>query len=308
MKSQARPLPAADEEALAWFVRNQAQAGADPAFDAWCAVDPAHEAAYARVEALWGSAVLGQATRRAKPRPAARTAAVVVPLALVAVLGLGAARLRGVAPGLPADHATRVGEQSVAILEDGTRLVLDTATTVDVDYNGEARTVRLRGGRVYATVAPDSRPFSIVVDGAVVRDIGTSFSVERRARDLTVAVREGEVDLRLRAGSDERQRLVAGQRGGLAGDRLRPVEAADSYEDFGWSRGRLYFSDRPLGEIVAELRRYHRGWIIVGDDTVSAQRISGGLRLDDPPAAMAELAKLSDGRLTRVSDAVLILR
>lgn len=303
--SSPQGLPLAEEEALAWFVRNQGQDAPDPAFEAWCAVDPAHEAAYARVSALWGSDAFGAAARRLKRPARPVAAAIVLPLALL--LTMGGLKATGVTPSLPADHVTRVGDVATTTLDDGTRLTLDTATAVDVDFDAGERVLRLRRGRVFVAVAADARPFRIVADGADIRDIGTSFSVREADGGARVAVRDGIVDVRA-TGHDKVQRLTAGLRGGVSREGLLPITAADSYEDFGWTRDRLYFHDRPLGEVVAELRRYYRGWIVVGDEAIANQRISGGLRLDDPASAMAELAKLSGGKLTRVSDTLLILR
>lgn len=309
-QSTSSSLAIADREALAWFVRNQVEADADPAFDAWCAVDPRHEQAYERVEQLWGSDALGAAASKLKTRRAAsKLASVALSMALLFCAGVTTLKLQGIAPGLPADHATRIGEfAATTTLEDGTRVTLDSGTAIDVDYSDDARRVKVRSGRVFVAVAPDARPFSITSRDAVIHDIGTSFSVDRRGDGTMVAVRDGEIELRPSEASDQRRRVLAGQRGGLSRSGFLPVEAGDDLQDFGWTQRRLYFSDRPLREVVAELRRYHRGWIVLGDDRIAAMRISGGLRLDDPAAGMAELARLSGGRLTRVSDAVLILR
>jgi transmembrane sensor len=293
--TNADPL---DRDALGWFVRNQA--GDDAGFDAWRAADPRHDSAYARIERLWRSDAFGAAASRV---PVRRTRAVVAAaLSVALVLGLGGAtlRLHGIAPGWPSDHATRIGTIAETRLDDGTRLVLDSGSAADVAFGAE-RVITLRAGRILVDVAADKRPLAVHAGDMVIRDIGTRFSVERRGDAVLVAVADGAVELR----ADGRARMLrAGQRGGIGG----AIAAVDEPRDFGWTRHRLYFSDRPLGDIADELRRYHRGWIFVANDRVAATRISGGLSLDDPAAAMAELARLGGGTLTRVSDHILILR
>jgi transmembrane sensor len=60
----------AESEALDWFLRHQAGQGAgDPAFAAWRDSDPAHAAAYARVQAVWGRPLLPRRWPRSQRLP-----------------------------------------------------------------------------------------------------------------------------------------------------------------------------------------------------------------------------------------------
>lgn len=295
-----------EREALSWFVRNQQQAEPDSGFDAWRTADPRHDNAYARIERLWNSAAFGAAAARL-PRRRPRKA---MSAALSIVIALGGTamtmRLTGTPFAWPSDHATRTGSVTETRLADGSLVTLDTASAIDMTYTVDARRIDLKHGRVFVTVAADHRPFSIVADGAVIRDIGTRFSVEKRDGAVLVAVRDGIVDMAGEGGAH--LRLVAGQRSGVSGSRLHAVSAANPFVEFGWTRHRLYFSDRPLGEIADELRRYHRGWIFIVNDRIAQTRISGGLDLDNPAAAVQELARLGGASLSRVSDRLLILR
>jgi len=297
-----------DAKALSWFVANQAD-GDRQGFEAWRAADPRHEAAYARIERLWGSPALAGAAKRVRPASRAQatgaTAAIALCLFATSTIGL---RLTGTQIAWPADHATAIGEIATARLDDGTVVMLDSGSAIDADMNGDGREVRLLRGRAFVTVAPDARPFRMTSGDAVIRDIGTRFAVSRDAGREQVAVQEGVVELRATADAPAHAVLRAGQGSEAAGGTLGAVRTIEPFEAFGWTRQRLYFSGRPLGDVVAELRRYHRGWIVVANRDAAAMRISGGLRLDDPDAAMAELARLSGTRLTRVAGRLLILR
>jgi len=297
-----------DREALAWFVAGRGDKPSDAAaLSAWRAADPLHDKAYLRVEALWGSAAFAGAARAARPRPARaaiRTTGMALCLAIVTAGGL---RLSGAIIAWPADHSAAVGEIAALRLDDGSRVILDSGSAIDVSMDRGHREIRLVRGRFSIAVADDERPLRVLSGDAVIRDIGTRFDVARRVDGEHVAVAEGLVELR--ANGESRAILLrAGEGGSLVNGKIGPAHRLNELESFGWRDGRLYFSNRPLGEVVDELRRYHRGWIVVSNDRAAALRVSGGLDLHDPAAGMEELARLSGARLSRVTDHLLVLR
>lgn len=308
----ADPSPADIQRAASqWFARNQAS-DADPtdrAFLDWMADNPEHEAAYHQIEMMWQSDAFGAAIHRARTcERYARRRNAVAGLAAAIALITGAMRIGGVEAALPADHVARIGAHKVVSLEDDTRVELDSASAIDVDYNEQERTVTLRRGRVMVDIAPDQRPFRLVVGDAVIRDVGTSFAAERIGAGTRVAVSDGAVGIRWRGDEADLAVLRAGQAGGLLSNGALPARPANDQLDFGWRRGRVYFSQAPLSEVVARLRRYHKGWIVIADDRIAHLPITGGIDSARPAEAMTELARLSGGELVRVTDRLLILR
>lgn len=304
------PLPTlsdVDQAALGWFIA--ARGGhADPvALAEWRSADSRHEQAYARIESLWGSAAFAGAVKRTRPhrkRAAAGAAAMALCLAIITTASL---RLSGTTLAWPADHSAPIGEIAAIQLEDGTRVILDSGSAMNVSMDRDRRDIRLLRGRLSVAVADDERPLRLLSGDAVIRDIGTRFSVLRDEDGEHVAVSEGIVDLRA-SGESRALILGAGESGALKDGRLESARRINEIEAFGWTDGRLYFSNRPLHEVVEELRRYHRGWIVVTNDHAASLRVSGGLSLHDPATAMTELARLSGTRLSRVTDRILILR
>ncbi|MFC4256197.1 FecR family protein [Croceibacterium xixiisoli] len=296
-----------DQAALSWFVANRGDDADAPGFARWQAADPRHGDAYARIENLWGSASFAGAAKRARPRHRGVAAATTLGLALCLTLGMGAGlRLTGTTLAWPADHATWVGQIAATTLADGSTVTLDSGSAIDVVMTDKGREIRVLRGRVFVAVAPDDRPLRVLSGDAEIRDIGTSFSVMRDDAGEHVAVADGVVDIGTPAAG---ARIVrAGQAGALVAGQLTPVRAINTLESFAWTQQRHYFSNQPVAAVADELRRYHRGWIVIANDRAAGVRISGGLNLSDPVAAMEELARLSGTRLTRVSDRVLILR
>ncbi|HVY17261.1 MAG TPA: DUF4880 domain-containing protein, partial [Rhodopila sp.] len=103
------------EAALDWFMHRQASGHtADADFMAWLRADPAHAAAYARVEALWRDPAFAAAARhQVVPRPCRRAVAIGLRIAasaaLLAVLAVGGSRIAGIPLRLPADYETAIG-------------------------------------------------------------------------------------------------------------------------------------------------------------------------------------------------------
>jgi transmembrane sensor len=90
--------------------------------------------------------------------------------------------------------ATAVGEQRQLVLEDGTRVFLNTDTRIVVKYHETARRVELRRGEALFNVAKRSDwPFIVVAGDRQVKALGTSFVVRRDAERLAVTLVEGSV-------------------------------------------------------------------------------------------------------------------
>ena len=310
------------DAALERFIRAR-DVDADPAdrqaLADWAAADPAHEAALARVEAMWGADAFAAALVRtmqpaplpASSRPASSPSRLrqrAWPLALAAsvllMIGIGAAldlplRLR-------ADAITATGERRLVVLADGSRVTLDTDSAIAVTIDETGRHLTLLEGRAFFEVTPDAaRPFEVAAGPAKVRVTGTAFAVGFTADDaVMVQVRSGRVE----AGAAGRSRALG------AGDALRLdgtgpgiVTHPDPAQELGWLDGRLVFVDRPLGDVLAELDRYLPGRILVTDPAIAARRVTGNYRLDDPAGSTLALAAVAGAEVTQITGRLLIL-
>ncbi len=305
-------------EAVAWFARLRSDDVTDGdrhAFEQWLRSAPARAEAYRKVDALWSSAPFAEAAAAHAPalarqrrrgsagRPKLQRLAAAA--ALAAVIGLGAIQF-----GLPipsaADLATAAGERTHVALEDGSVLYLNTASAVDVAFQPDRRKLTLERGEAYVEVAPDAdRPLAVRAGAVVAEALGTAFSVRRADETVVVAVRHGSVRVAY-AGRDAAV-LRAGQAVTVAEDGgVREFAADDA--TFAWTAGRLVFTERPFGEVIDELRRYHRGIIVLLRDDLGTIPISGSYRLDDTATTVAALAAVVGADVTRVTDRILIIR
>ena len=75
-------------------------------------------------------------------------------------------------------YETPVGGQSRITLADGSTVILNTNSLLDISFSDKCRDVHLRRGEAYFDVVHDkARPFTVYADNYVVRDIGTAFDV-----------------------------------------------------------------------------------------------------------------------------------
>ena len=268
------------------------------AFDAWRRRSPAHDAAWRRVGTVLqafgqvppdiGRQALAEIDKGWNRRRVLRglsVLAVAAPAAWLAGRQLPWQRWS-------ADLTTGIGEQRSIVLPDGSQVVLDTASAVDVDFSGEARRLCLKQGRVLVTAIADddpaSRPF-LVESAQVVLSTREARFVIHDPGDAPgeIAVLDRAVEVRPHQGP---ARVVRGP--GQAGfDRVAVAEPMPLRADpLLWSRGLLLAIDRPLAEVLTELARYRPG-VLRWDPAVASLRVSGTLTLGDTDAGLRLLAR-----------------
>ena len=94
----------------------------------------------------------------------------------------------------PERYITAIGEQKTVQLVDGTSVLLNTNTVLEVDYSDQRRAVYLRQGQAHFAVAHNPEvPFEVFAGSGKVRAIGTAFTVYLKSDDVEVVVTEGVV-------------------------------------------------------------------------------------------------------------------
>jgi len=257
-------------------------------------------------------------------RPAPRWAAAmgVLVAVVLGLVGYGHWRDRHV-------FSTGIGEQQLVVLDDGSRMSLNTDTQARVELGPDRRMVTVQRGEALFEVAKDAaRPFVVRVADSEVVVVGTVFAVRlveggkggANPNVVDVTLIEGRVTVRSAdgAGGHAPQRAVqmnAGERvrltaaGGSAGSAPGPaapqVDRPNLEQLVAWRRSEAVFDDTRLVDAVAEMNRYSRTPIVLVDDSGLANlRVSGIYRTGDVAGfanAVAALHGLQsrerDGRL-----------
>lgn len=286
---------AIEQRAALWLVRRE-QPDWSPedqaALDAWLDESMAHKAAYWRLEHGWREAdriaALGPASRDAvaPPASAARWRPLAAAASLVAIIAFGAVELSrsGPEPVVVAQHfATPVGGRRIVPLVDGSKVELNTATTMRTAVTAEHREVWLDRGEAYFEIAHmANHPFVVHAGSRTVTVLGTKFSVRREGDRVTVSVVEGrvKVDDAGQADAVPTAILTAGDVAVARGPAT--LLAAKSEERvasaLAWRDGMLNFDRTSLADAVREFNRYNRKQITIADAETGDIRIGGSFQ------------------------------
>ncbi|MBY8821589.1 FecR family protein [Sphingomonas colocasiae] len=272
------------------------------ACEAWCAEHASHRLAFDRmrgfdsrfdgldpIERIALTRAAGQSRGKG---PRRRLAGGLLGLGAIILAGwFGATSFTGRA--FFPDHRTAPGEQRNVAMADGSAVMLDTNSAIDIDEAGASRHVRLFRGRIMATVAADAaRPFQVETRDGSVTALGTAFIVERESDRTLVTVVESHV----RACPASREtmadciRLAPGQRAAIGGERVIRLGAVDADQASAWTRGWLEADDRPLADVLTELNRYRARPIRFDARALAHIRVTGSYPLADAPRALSAIA------------------
>lgn len=195
-------------------------------------------------------------------------------------------------------YTTERAEQREISLDDGSRIHLNSASSVAVRYSSEARTVELKSGEGVFDVSRDAqRPFVVAARDAEVVAIGTQFRVWLDGSDVTVTVLEGAVAVFNRPGSDpmpapgsirtdaEPMLLYANDQITMSDGVMTGVESVNAAVATAWREGKLIYDATPLRRVVAEMSRYTPIELAVADG-VPDHPITGLIQIRSPDAML----------------------
>jgi transmembrane sensor len=147
-----------------------------------------------------------------------------------------------------------------------------------------AREVALDRGEILVRVQhDDKRPLLVRAGAAVLRALGTEFSVRREASgELEAIVREGRVEIGSTGvsaapkPSEQTATVGAGQTATISGGKVR-VESHDPTDienRLAWVRGRLYLHGT-LSQAVAQFNEHNENKIVIADASLRNINVTG---------------------------------
>ena len=287
-------------EAARWFICLQS-AGVDDsqrqACARWRAEHPDHERAWQLAETFSARTRLIPAdlARETLVRPAGlarRRATQALALLIMAGPAAWLAQRSGTWQQMVADQRSATGERRQVTLADGTQVLLNTDSAIDIAFTAAQRTVRLVRGEVLISTGKDTlgRPFVLETAQGAVQPIGTRFVVRQYPDTTQVGVLEGAVQVSTLAQPGHAVRLDAGQQ--LRFDRQH-LGAATVLQpaDTDWSRGVLKAERMRVADFARELGRYRPG-LLRCDPAVAQLQVSGAFQLYDTDQALDALARV----------------
>ncbi|MGF0238454.1 FecR domain-containing protein [Rhodococcus sp. IEGM1300] len=293
--------------AAQWYARLHSGVATDAdhaAWNAWLVADPAHRHAWQRMTAVGEQmasvpGALASPALRGAQRSRRQVLRSVVVLASAGSLG-GLGWRSETRQNLFADVRTAVGERREVRLADGSTLLLNTDTSVNLRFDGKQRVLELLWGEILVTTAVDplQRPFKVMTRHGEVLALGTRFIVRSQNHGGEVAVLEKAVQV-TSSGSGSQVRLEAGQRVDFNAHSSGPLRRNDASVG-AWQQGSIIAIDRPLAELLADLSRYRSG-VLRCDPRIANLKISGAFPVDDTDLALAALESGFSLRISRYS-------
>ena len=203
-------------------------------------------------------------------------------------------------------YETAIGEQSTVNLPDGTHVVLNTNSLIQVSYTNRYRLLKLARGEIHVQVARDKlRPLSVIARDKIVQAVGTAFSLEITGnQQVELVVTEGKVlvgehkqlsgtavPVRPAVLAPSAVTVTAGSELvlGATEDEIKEVSPEDMAAKLSWRRGNLVFRGESLEDAVAEIGRYTTLEFVILDDKLKKVRIAGLFRAGDIDGLLATL-------------------
>lgn len=292
-------------EASRWYVRLHAEAASVHdlnAWQSWMEADASHRQAWAHIDAV--SAQMARLPGELASRTfndAGQSRRQVLRLSLW-IASAGCAGVLGwrsdMGQRLTADYHTAVGERRLFTLADGSQLMLNTHSAVDLRFDHAQRLLVLRGGEIAVSTIADSagRPFLVETPDGRVRALGTRFTVRRVATGSEVAVLEKAVEVSV-PGAAMPTRVQAGERLRFTSASMGPRQLNDVSVG-AWQQGSVIAVNQPLGDLLGELGRYRSGWLNC-DPRIAGLEVSGAFPVNDTDRALKLLENSFPVKITR---------
>lgn len=287
------------EQACIWLAKLDANGKHvdQEAFTRWLSEDPEHLEVLLEMADLWDQMALlselsevfpleNYAKHSGKSSWLKGVTVIAASVILTVVAGWGWLRLTDeqqrdeqLAQQSPAIYETVVGQQSTVTLADGSQVILNTNTVMEIVFTDHERRVYLRRGEGLFTVAKDqSRPFRVVAGQRVIEAVGTAFSVQHIQGDsVEVIVTEGKVNFLILPQSDEESakklaiedvlrdsdvvplqagEFAAAQTAAPESIRTGVIQPEEMEVKLAWQHGMLLFQGDPLEQVLEEFGRY----------------------------------------------------
>lgn len=215
-------------------------------------------------------------------KPKSRKTARGVGIALVLALTTGA--LAWLNPTYKTERFTSgIGERRTIVLDDGSELLLDSGSHVDVRWHLRSRNVELRSGQVLFNVSSAVyRPFVVTAGSVHVQVLGTVFNVRRLENDnVRVTLAHGRIEVGEKAVQDAAVILMPGQQVDSIRGHLMPIAKVDANKAMAWKDDRIVFEKTPLDEAVALLRLYRKAPIRLSDPSLAGVTVTGVFDADN---------------------------
>jgi transmembrane sensor len=306
-------------DAATWLARLQSRRDPDieQKFERWRSLHPANAEAFERVAASYRQAgllrhsALAAASYAAVPRPErprTLTYALAAAAALIMFLFAGLYLFLGSGLWTSGTEAvmlsTGIGEIRSVRLSDGSKVTLDTSTSLEVEIGQMGRRILIKTGRARFDVARSTRPFVIEAGISIASAQGAVLDVEELGNQVRVDVLAGSARIGEPGAGGSGLNLAAGETATAALGRGAEKHSLKAAPD--WTSGMLQFDGTPLGTAVELANRYSKSKILLSAG-LQELRVTGAFRAGDIEGFAGALGEAFHLKLARTREGNLLL-
>ena len=197
------------------------------------------------------------------------------------------------------------GKRSVLILEDGTKVWVNSGTTLQFpsSFEPNKRTISVNG-EIYIEVAKDAnRPFFIKTSSFDVRVLGTKFNITAYCEDATqqLVLVQGSVEVNTAA---KQQVIMRPNELFCLTNNKVSTKMVDVYDYISWKDGLFKFNSQSLDVVLHRLSRYYR--LKINCDEASKKKICSGklVLFDDFDSVMKTISEILPIQYERKGDVI----
>jgi ferric-dicitrate binding protein FerR (iron transport regulator) len=213
-------------------------------------------------------------------------------------------------------YATEFGETRSVELSDGTKVILNANTSMQVPRFGfgeDTREVKLNGEAFFnVTHTADNKRFMVKTDDNFeVMVLGTEFSVYTRRKGGKVLLKKGKVHVLFSEGSEKKELVMKpGDLVTMQKSAAKPIikPNSDTQKLIAWTGNRFVFDKTPLSEVASQLQEHYGIRVEIKDNRFADRTVSGTFKPESGEELLTLLSELFDFRLVREGEAYLILQ
>ncbi len=175
-------------------------------------------------------------------------------------------------------YSTQNGNQAVVNLPDGSSIILNVASRLEVEpgFGETNRSVRLIGEAFFKVDQSKNLPFVVNSGDVATRVLGTEFSVRAYDQsDISVAVQSGRVSV-------DTSVVDANEIVFIRGNQLSKVTNVNVADHIAFSQGKLVITNKALRDAIADINRWYDIEIVLespsmGNELIDAVLTQGSL-------------------------------
>lgn len=292
------------QQAIAWRIcleSGNAQPDDIAAYNRWRLADPMHELAWQRIEdmqtafsvASKKNARLAHLTLKKTDRDiqnmSRRQALKKIAGTTFALASVSwVADKQGAWQYLNADFAT-TNQRELFTLADSSQLWLNNNSTVELNFNDQHRQIHLTQGEMQYIGSANAQPIQVKLTQAMLLSDSKQFFVRHESDYALVKVMQGTVKLEQTNALITNQTINAGELYKITRNSMQQLDN-HIFDYSSWTEGLLSVRNMPIKHFLAELSRYHRGFVKLAP-SLNDYLVSGVFQLNDTHLILKTLAR-----------------